>query len=67
MWATRLCPRYVPHSTANADPVALINSALINSQWDLVCEHEMKRTAVQVALSVGKFLGAFLFGIVADK
>lgn len=36
-------------------------------EWNLVCEHEMQRTAVQVALSVGKFAGAFLFGIVADK
>lgn len=39
----------------------------LGPQWDLVCDREMKRTAVQVALSVGKFLGAFLFGIVADK
>lgn len=36
-------------------------------QWDLVCDREVLRTNVQVALSIGKFIGAFLFGILADK
>lgn len=36
-------------------------------QWNLVCENDLERTAVQVALSFGKFVGAFLFGIVSDK
>lgn len=39
----------------------------IVSQWDLICDKNIWRSTVQVALSFGKFLGAFVFGIVADK
>lgn len=36
-------------------------------QWDLICDREILRTTVQVALYIGKFVGAFVFGIIADK
>ncbi|KAJ6637384.1 Solute carrier family 22 member 16 [Pseudolycoriella hygida] len=36
-------------------------------EWDLVCDREILRTTVQVALYLGKFAGAFIFGIIADK
>lgn len=36
-------------------------------EWELVCENNFWRTTVQVALSIGKFSGAFIFGILSDK
>lgn len=36
-------------------------------EWDLVCENIAWRSTVQVALSLGKFLGASVFGIIADR
>lgn len=36
-------------------------------QYDLVCERTALKSTIQVALSLGKFLGAFLFGIISDK
>lgn len=45
--------------------ISIWNNKLV--QWDLVCENSVWRTAVQVALSVGKFLGATTFGIISDK
>ncbi|GAB0091497.1 organic cation transporter protein [Sergentomyia squamirostris] len=36
-------------------------------EWDLVCENKVWRTTVQVGLSIGKFLGASLFGVISDK
>lgn len=36
-------------------------------EWDLVCENNVWRTTVQVGLSIGKFLGASLFGVISDK
>ncbi|XP_048506554.1 organic cation transporter protein-like isoform X2 [Athalia rosae] len=36
-------------------------------EWDLVCERLALKATVQTAVSVGKFLGAFAFGIIADR
>lgn len=36
-------------------------------EWNLVCERTAMRSNVQVALSVGKFIGASTFGIISDK
>lgn len=36
-------------------------------EWNLVCERTAMRSNVQVALSVGKFVGASTFGIISDK
>ncbi|XP_014260538.1 organic cation transporter protein isoform X1 [Cimex lectularius] len=37
------------------------------SEWDLVCDATPLKSLVQVAVAVGKFVGAFCFGMVADK
>uniref|UniRef100_A0A336N5D9 CSON006806 protein n=1 Tax=Culicoides sonorensis TaxID=179676 RepID=A0A336N5D9_CULSO len=39
----------------------------IVSEWDLVCDKLIYRTNVQMALSVGKFIGSSVLGIVADR
>jgi hypothetical protein len=36
-------------------------------EWNLVCERIALRSNVQVALSIGKFVGASTFGIISDK
>lgn len=36
-------------------------------EWNLVCERTAMRSNVQVALSIGKFIGASTFGILSDK
>jgi hypothetical protein len=36
-------------------------------EWNLVCERTAYRSNVQVALSIGKFVGASTFGILSDK
>ncbi|CRK89407.1 CLUMA_CG003157, isoform A [Clunio marinus] len=36
-------------------------------EWNLVCERTALRSNVQVALSIGKFVGASTFGIISDK
>lgn len=36
-------------------------------EWDLICENSAWRTTVQVALSIGKFIGATSFGVLSDK
>lgn len=36
-------------------------------EWNLVCERTAMRSNVQVALSIGKFVGASTFGIISDK
>jgi hypothetical protein len=36
-------------------------------EWNLVCERKAMRSNVQVALSIGKFVGASTFGILSDK
>lgn len=36
-------------------------------EWNLVCERKAMRSNVQVALSIGKFVGASTFGIISDK
>lgn len=36
-------------------------------EWNLVCERAAMRSNVQVALSIGKFVGASTFGIISDK
>lgn len=36
-------------------------------EWNLVCERTALKSNVQVALSVGKFVGASTFGIISDK
>lgn len=36
-------------------------------EWNLVCERMALRSNVQVALSIGKFVGASTFGIISDK
>lgn len=35
--------------------------------WNLVCERKFWRTFVQTALFTGKQIGAYVFGMVADK
>jgi hypothetical protein len=40
---------------------------LFCSQWDLVCSRIPLRSTVQMAVALGKFLGALIFGFVADK
>ncbi|XP_012271124.1 organic cation transporter protein [Orussus abietinus] len=37
------------------------------AEWDLVCERLALKATVQTAVSIGKFLGAFWFGFLADK
>lgn len=41
--------------------------ASIVPEWDLICERTALRSTVQVALSLGKFVGASTFGILSDK
>ncbi|CAD7084049.1 unnamed protein product [Hermetia illucens] len=36
-------------------------------EWNLVCEKAVSRTSAQVSVSIGKFLGASIFGIMSDK
>jgi hypothetical protein len=36
-------------------------------EYNLVCERKTLRSNVQVALSIGKFVGASTFGIISDK
>ncbi|XP_058057434.1 organic cation transporter protein [Anopheles bellator] len=36
-------------------------------EWDLICERTALRSTVQVALSIGKFIGASSFGVLSDK
>ncbi|XP_055630552.1 organic cation transporter protein isoform X2 [Toxorhynchites rutilus septentrionalis] len=36
-------------------------------EWDLICERTALRSTVQVALSMGKFVGASTFGVLSDK
>lgn len=36
-------------------------------EWELVCDKAVHRTSAQLALSIGKFLGSFSFGFLADK
>ena len=36
-------------------------------EWNLVCDRLAMRSNVQVALSIGKFIGASTFGILSDK
>ncbi|XP_058811839.1 organic cation transporter protein [Topomyia yanbarensis] len=43
------------------------SGASIVPEWDLICERTALRSTVQVALSVGKFLGASTFGVLSDK
>ncbi|XP_012262132.2 organic cation transporter protein isoform X2 [Athalia rosae] len=44
-----------------------IDGSSIVAEWDLVCHRTALRSSVQMALSLGKFLGASIFGIIADK
>lgn len=39
----------------------------IVTEWDLVCDKIVYRTNVQMALSVGKFVGSSTLGIIADR
>uniref|UniRef100_A0A069DVC7 Putative organic cation transporter n=1 Tax=Panstrongylus megistus TaxID=65343 RepID=A0A069DVC7_9HEMI len=39
----------------------------IVDEWDLVCEYTTLKSIAQVAVALGKFLGAFVFGMFADK
>lgn len=36
-------------------------------EWNLVCDRKALVPNVQVALSIGKFIGASVFGIISDK
>ncbi|XP_046431975.1 organic cation transporter protein isoform X1 [Neodiprion fabricii] len=44
-----------------------IDGTSIVAEWDLVCDRTALRSSVQMALSLGKFLGASTFGVIADK
>lgn len=44
-----------------------INFFVVSLQWNLICENSFWRTAVAVAVSLGKFIGATSFGILSDK
>lgn len=35
--------------------------------WDLVCNRKHLQTLAQTALSIGKLIGAFTFGVIADR
>ncbi|XP_026466255.1 organic cation transporter protein-like isoform X2 [Ctenocephalides felis] len=37
------------------------------TEWDLVCERLYLRSTITTALGIGKFAGAFIFGVIADK
>lgn len=39
----------------------------IVTEWNLVCDKIVYRTNVQMALSVGKFIGSSTLGIIADR
>ncbi|XP_073989681.1 organic cation transporter protein-like isoform X2 [Rhodnius prolixus] len=39
----------------------------IVDEWDLVCEYGTLKSVAQVAVALGKFFGAFFFGMFADK
>uniref|UniRef100_A0A023F789 Putative synaptic vesicle transporter svop n=2 Tax=Triatoma infestans TaxID=30076 RepID=A0A023F789_TRIIF len=39
----------------------------IVDEWDLVCEYTPLKSVAQVAVALGKFLGAFVFGMFADR
>lgn len=43
------------------------DSLSIIQEWNLVCERNTLKSNVQVALSIGKFIGASVFGILSDK
>ncbi|XP_043487909.1 organic cation transporter protein-like [Polistes fuscatus] len=36
-------------------------------EWDIVCDRLVMKATVQTAVSVGKFVGAFIFGVLADR
>ncbi|KAI4500619.1 hypothetical protein M0802_004211 [Mischocyttarus mexicanus] len=36
-------------------------------EWNMVCERLVMKATVQTAVSIGKFVGAFIFGVLADK
>lgn len=36
-------------------------------EWNMVCDRTVMVSNVQVALSIGKFFGASVFGIISDK
>ncbi|XP_068990501.1 organic cation transporter protein-like [Neodiprion pinetum] len=37
------------------------------TEWDLVCQRLALKATVQTAVSAGKFVGAFTFGMIADR
>uniref|UniRef100_A0A1B6GK75 Major facilitator superfamily (MFS) profile domain-containing protein n=1 Tax=Cuerna arida TaxID=1464854 RepID=A0A1B6GK75_9HEMI len=37
------------------------------SQWDLVCDNLPLKSNIQSSIAIGKFVGGFLFGFIADK
>ncbi|KAJ4432080.1 hypothetical protein ANN_20694 [Periplaneta americana] len=39
----------------------------IVSEWDLVCSRKALKSTAQMAISLGKFLGALISGLVADR
>lgn len=39
----------------------------IVSEWDLVCDNLPLRSTAQVAVALGKFFGAFVFGLFGDR
>jgi hypothetical protein len=44
-----------------------LSVVLVYLQWDLVCSRTPLKSTVQMTVSLGKFLGALVFGFVADK
>ncbi|KAK6621085.1 hypothetical protein RUM43_011391 [Polyplax serrata] len=56
-------PELVPCSTYRY--AGGLSSMVID--YDLVCERTTLKSMIQISLSMGKFLGAVLFGIISDK
>ena len=54
---------YAPAST----PMIIINCVNFIRQWDLVCDAKNLPDYAQSVFYVGYLVGAFLFGVLADK
>lgn len=57
----------IRHLLLHIECIENLISFSLSLQWNLVCEDSFWRTAVAVAVSLGKFIGATTFGILSDK
>uniref|UniRef100_A0A1B6E2F2 Major facilitator superfamily (MFS) profile domain-containing protein n=2 Tax=Clastoptera arizonana TaxID=38151 RepID=A0A1B6E2F2_9HEMI len=58
-------PKLIPCKKYDYDET--VPKSSIVSEWDLVCENAALRSNAQVSIAIGKFVGGFIFGFIADK